>query len=199
MKEPRENPFSTRFVRPGAIPYRLMPGKDLKTLLERFSAIGRTGQIVGPHGSGKSTLLADLILLWEGLGERVVVVELHDGQRRLPVRLPDLLRDERPTLIAVDGYEQLARSVGRSLRRFCRRHKIGLVVTTHCSMGIPDLVRCTASLGLIVQLVRELLGDEQDCITDDEIRRSFHEHEGDVREVLFEMYDLFEEQHNSRA
>ncbi len=187
-----ENPFSTRFVRPGAIPYRLFPRRNLNSLVVRFEAIGRTGQIVGPHGSGKSTLLADLIHLWEETGERVVLVELHDGQRRLPICLTKLLREESPTLIAVDGYEQLRRSAQRSLRRFCRRYQIGLVITTHASMGIPDLDRCTPHLALVQQLIRDLLASEEGRITDDDVRRSFHRHSGDVREVLFEMYDLYE-------
>lgn len=187
-----ENPFSTRFVRPGALSYRLRPGHDLNVLITRFEAIGRAGQIVGPHGGGKSTLLTDLIQLWEQAGERVVVIELHDGQRRLPVRLAELHRDEAPTLLAVDGYEQLSRRSQRSLRRFCRRYGVGLVVTAHRSMGIPDLVRCAPCLTIAETLVRHLMKGETGPISEDEIRRSFQRHDGNLREVLFEMYDLFE-------
>ncbi len=172
--------------------YKLSLGRNLSGLIARFEAVGRTGQIVGPHGSGKSTLLADLIQLWEETGERVVVVELHDGQRRLPICLTTLQREESPTLIAVDGYEQLRPTAQRSLRRFCRRCQVGLVVTSHASMGIPDLARCTPCLALAEQLVRDLLAGEEGRITDDDVRRSFHRHDGDVREVLFEMYDLYE-------
>lgn len=188
----QENPFSTRFVRPGAIPYKLSPGNNLEGLIQRFDAIGRTGQIVGSHGSGKSTLLADLIRLWNQCGERVHVIELHDGQRRLPIRLTDLQRAESPTLIAADGYEQLGPSAKHDLCRFCRRNRIGLVVTCHRSMGLPDLIRCTASLTLVEQLIRDLLAGKESPITVDQIRSSFHRHDGNVREVLFEMYDLHE-------
>ena len=187
-----ENPFSTRFVRPGALSYRPLSGHEAEDLVERFDKIGRCGQLVGPHGSGKSTLLAELIRLWEGNGERVVLVELHDGQRRLPIRLTRLHGSDSPTLLAVDGYEQLGRWARSSLRRFCRRYRIGLVVTSHQSMGIPDLVRCAPSLALVEELVVQLLHGDRGRIRADEIRRSFHQHEGNVREVLFEMYDLFE-------
>ncbi len=189
---PHENPFSTRFVRPGAMPYRLVPAYDLTRLILRFEAIGRTGQIVGPHGSGKSTLLADLVRLWEEHGERIVVIELHDGQRQLPIRLTEFCGKEPPTLIAVDGYEQLCSRAQRKLGHFSRRHGIGVVVTTHRSMGIPDLVRCSPSLALVEQLVGDLLTDEADRISSDAIRLAFHRHDGNVREVLFEMYDLRE-------
>lgn len=187
-----ENPFSTRFVRPGAVAYTLSPRHDLANLAARFETIGRVGQIVGPHGSGKSTLLADLIRLWENNSERVLLIELHDGQRRLPTRLSDLARTESPSLIAVDGYEQLSRRAARGVRRFCRRRRLGLVVTTHCSMGLPDLVRCAPGLSLVTRLVRDLLAGKGNSIADEDIRRSFHRHEGNVREVLFEMYDLYE-------
>ena len=187
-----ENPFSTRFIRPGAVAYKLSPHHDLGDLAARFETLGRAGQIVGPHGSGKSTLLADLIRLWNHKGERVLLLELHDGQRRLPYRLADLARDESPSLIAVDGYEQLSRHAARGVCRFCRRQRLGLVVTTHCSMGLPDLVRCAPGLPLVTRLVRDLVAGKENAIADEDIRRSFHRHEGNVREVLFEMYDLCE-------
>ncbi len=195
----RENPFSTRFVRPGAIAYRLPSGRDLGSLAARFDSIGLAGQIVGPHGSGKSTLLADLIRLWEGAGQRVVLIELHDSERRLPLRLADLLHGTPPTLIAVDGYEQLSPRSRRQVRRFCRRHRIGLVVTAHRSMGIPDLIRCVASLEQVRQIVRSLLARQPSLISDDDIRASFNRHEGNVREVLFEMYDLYETREPSQG
>lgn len=189
---PEENPFCTRFVRPGAIPYRFLPERDLIRLLDRFKQIGRTGQIVGPHGGGKSTLLAALVRRWEENGERVTVFELHDGQRRLPTRLVGLLRDAPTTLIAVDGYEQLNWCARTALRRFCRRNRIGLVVTSHRSIGIPDLARCAPSLELVRQLVRDLLPDGSPQIGWNSVRRAFHRHAGNVREVLFELYDLCE-------
>ena len=54
------NPFATRFVRPGAIPYRFangLVGRDRASLRQH----DWRGEIVGPHGSGKSTLVQTLI------------------------------------------------------------------------------------------------------------------------------------------
>ena len=63
----RSNPFCTRFVRPGAIPYRFDTqdgesdcGEAAEKLLEQLAS-RRFGLIVGEHGSGKSTLLQTLI------------------------------------------------------------------------------------------------------------------------------------------
>ena len=94
------NPFATRHVRPGAIPYCFPAGVDARQLVERLAAAGWRGQIVGPHGSGKSTLLATLLRTIEQGGRRPLLIALHDGQRRLPERLermPNL--DERSVIV----------------------------------------------------------------------------------------------------
>ncbi len=54
---PAENPFCTRRIRPGALPYFFPPGASIETILQRFQDFAGWGEIVGPHGSGKSTLL----------------------------------------------------------------------------------------------------------------------------------------------
>jgi hypothetical protein len=57
-RSPASNPFSTRFIRPGATTYRFPSGVSAATLAEEFLAQheGRAA-IVGPHGSGKTSLL----------------------------------------------------------------------------------------------------------------------------------------------
>lgn len=189
----RENPFSARCVRPGAIAYAFRGPGGREAILARFAAAGRTGQIVGPHGGGKSALLADLIGSWTEAGERVVLCELHDGQRRLPRRFWSELGLARPTLLAVDGYEQLSFWAARGLRRFCRRRRIGLVITAHRSMGFPDLARCAPSLETVEKLVGGLLGGEAPWLTGEALAACFDKHAGNVREILFELYDLYED------
>ena len=121
-----ENPFCTRRVRPGAIPFLFPAGEDAETLVGRLRQNGWWGEIVGAHGTGKSALLATLIPRIELAGRQPLLVELHDGQRRLPL---DLDRDSRlrpPTLLVVDGYEQLSRWRRWLLKRLCRRRGWGL-------------------------------------------------------------------------
>jgi GTPase SAR1 family protein len=57
-RAPASNPFSTRFIRPGATTYRFPEGISAASLAEKFFAQhqGRAA-IVGPHGSGKTSLL----------------------------------------------------------------------------------------------------------------------------------------------
>ena len=83
-RQPRSNPFSTRFVRPGAIPFCFPQGEGAGTLVTRLERQGWWGQIVGPHGSGKSTLLAQLRPHLEAAGCEVVVVVRRRGERSLP-------------------------------------------------------------------------------------------------------------------
>src|SRR5579859_6457327 len=85
-RKPRSNPFSTRCVRPGAIPFRFPPGESAATMVDRLERQGWWGQIVGPHGSGKSTLLAALL---PELRRRraLVTTSLHEDRRRLPLAL----------------------------------------------------------------------------------------------------------------
>ena len=55
------NPFSTRYIRPGAIVYQFAEGDSAAAMIDRLTACGGRAQIIGPHGSGKSTLVATLI------------------------------------------------------------------------------------------------------------------------------------------
>ena len=188
-----ENPFSTRHVRPGAIPYRFPPGRSAAALIERLEENGWRGQIIGPHGSGKSALVATLIESLEQSGRRTVSIVLHDGQRRLPAGLLRRAGLAGGALWFVDGYEQLALVSRFLLRRFCRRHGLGLVVTAHRSVGFPDLCRTTTSLLLARQIVQQLLGESRSLLGREEIHDRFARQRGNLREVLFDLYDLYEQ------
>jgi len=196
--EPVANPFSTRHVRPGAIPFRFPAGKGAEGLLERLERNNWQGQIVGPHGSGKSALVATLITSIERSGRRPYLIELHDGQRRLPVSRRQTSAFGPGTVLIVDGYEQLSTWSRFTLRRLRRRRGFGLVVTSHQSVGLPDLFRTTTSLGLAHEIVRDLLGGEPSPVTADEVDRPFTSHEGNMREILFDLYDLYERRRGRR-
>lgn len=188
-----ENPFSARRVRPGALPFLFPPGQSAALLIGRLRANDWWGQIVGPHGSGKSALLATLTSALEAAGRRVRSVELHNGQRRLPRDFYRTGDRDSQTVVAVDGYEQLG-FLGRFwLKRFCRRHGLGLLVTAHDSVGLPNLFRSATTLALAEQIVAQLLGDRPRHVTAAEVAERFSRYGGDLREMLFELYDLYEQ------
>ncbi len=191
------NPFSTRRVRPGALPYFFPAGEDASAVLRRLAAGGWRGQIVGPHGSGKSTLLAALLPAIEKSGRRVILVELHDGQRRLPEKGTFYFskKVECPLfpVLVIDGYEQLPWWRRLLLERRCRRHALGLLVTSHRSVGLPEVFQTHVDLLLVNKIVSHLLAGWPGVIATEDIAACLARHGDDLREALFELYDLFEQ------
>ncbi len=191
------NPFSTRFVRPGAIEYLFPHGQSAADLVQRLRASGWRGQIVGPHGSGKSTLLAALIEPLEQAGRRAWRIDLHDGQRAPPPGAFAKAHLAGANLLIVDGYEQLSRVNRLRLRWQLWRRGWGAIVTAHRDIGYPTLYRTSASLALTERVVARLVpsGDpaiDQHVIDHGAIAASFSAARGDVRETLFALYDHFE-------
>ncbi len=191
------NPFSTRHVRPGAIEYLFPPGATVESLLTRLEGNSWLGQIVGPHGSGKSALLATLIRGVEESGRRVHLRELHDGQRRMPGDFGRTDKITPDTLVIVDGYEQLGYLSRWKLRRLCQRRALGLLVTSHESVGFPDLFRTASDVDTVARLVDRLF-DGDSPISAEEVRDRFSTHKGDIRELFFDLYDLYEERRPQR-
>jgi len=187
-----ENPFAAVRVRPGAIPFVFSGETDAARLVERLRRDGWRGQIVGPHGSGKSALLATLVPVIERAGRRVVCFELHDGAARLPRGWRQLVDRRVATLLAIDGYEQLTRWHRYQLTRFCRRAQLGLVVTSHAPVDLPDLFHTNASLELAEHVVAVLQRDHRVLVLADDVAGPYRRHGGDLRETLFDLYDLYE-------
>jgi len=191
--EPSENPFCTRRVRPGAIPFLFPAGQDAEALVRRLQQSGWWGEIIGTHGAGKSALLATLIPQIELAGQHAAIVELHDGQRRLPL---DINRDSRlrpPMVLIVDGYEQLSRWRRFLLKRRCRRRGWGLLVTAHAPAGLPELYRTAATPDLVETIVGQLMGGQASPFTVMELTECFARRNGNLRETLFDLYDLYEQ------
>ena len=188
------NPFSTRYVRPGALDFFFAPGEDLSTLFDRLARHHWLGQIVGPHGSGKSTLLAALLPKIESTGKPVTLVALHDGQRKLPITIDSTSLENH--VLVIDGYEQLSWWRRRFVQRFCRRHGIGLLITTHRSVGLPEIYCTSFDINIAERLVDQLLCGWPRIISGSEICACLNRHHPDLREALFELYDLFEQRRN---
>jgi hypothetical protein len=193
----QENPFSVHRIRPGALSYVFPAEVSAETLVAQLRRAGWWGEIVGPHGSGKSTLLESLKAPIARAGYRTVSVALHDGQRRLPMA-PD--KDSRlapPAILMIDGYEQLGGWSRFCVKRFCRRRGLGLLVTAHKSVGLHLLFRTTVSLDLAERVVASLLQGRERPFTAAEVSDSFRRCGGNLRESLFDLYDLFEQRRPS--
>lgn len=193
-ERPASNPFATRFVRPGAMAY-LFPagaGDDVARLAEALEAHGHWGQIIGPHGSGKSTLLAALVAELRGQGRRVVAIELHDGERRLPVDLSEIDDSGLPTTVTVDGYEQLGWAPRANLQRLCRQCGWGLLVTAHDDVGLPTLWSTSIDRALARRIVAQLWPASDPPLPADRLAALVDLHGQDMRSLLFDLYDHWE-------
>jgi len=192
-----DNPFATRYVRPGALEYRFPGDESAASLIARLRDTGWHGQIIGPHGSGKTALLLALLPLLNEAGRNLVHLALRNRQRRLP---RDFFRTTiwRPaTLLVVDGYEQLGRVARWRLRLRCRRSGCGLLVTSHRDAGLPTLFSPAPTLADVESIVRRLTENsdnhaESTRITDSDVQRSFTAHRENVRQALLDLYNLYE-------
>jgi hypothetical protein len=192
MSPNSENPFGARHIRPGALPFLFPADQDAETLIRRLRDNGWWGEIVGAHGTGKSALLATLIPAVEQAGQQVLLVELHDGQRRLPVDPEQQCRVRPFTVLVIDGYEQLSRWSRFRLKRLCRRRGWGLLATAHASVGLPQLYRTASTPELTERVVEHLLAGRPSPFSSGEVSDCLARHRGDLRETLFELYDLYE-------
>jgi len=196
------NPFASRFIRPGAVPFFFPAAGDAEEVIGRLRRHRWRGQIVGPHGSGKSTLLATLQPLLEQAGCSVHRATLHQGQRRLPRGFPRPIwraGDSTPLLV-VDGCEQLSRWRWWQLRWWVRRYRAGLLITTHRPLGLPSIWETRVDEDLARRVVTYLL-DRADRdpstqptpvhLTSEEIGAALLQAGGDLREALFRLYDVY--------
>ncbi len=195
-----DNPFATRFVRPGAQTFLFPEGETVEALVDLLRANAWWGEIVGPHGAGKSTLLATLIPHLRDAGHHVVLVTLRDGQRRLPSQRIAETAQQPNTVLVVDGYEQLGTVRRWQLKRRCRRLGCGLLVTAHAPVGLPHLYQVTPSLEVVQRVVQSVIGTlpsdpsliSSTPITAADVEACFAQRAGDVREMLFDLYNLYE-------
>jgi energy-coupling factor transporter ATP-binding protein EcfA2 len=202
---PLSNPFATRWIRPGAVPYLFLsdvdafpPDVDAMRLVSRLSELGWWGQIVGNHGSGKSTLLHSLQGPLETAGRCVTAHQLHAGESRLPFPARRAREWGPHTQVIIDGYEQLGWYARHWLQRQCRLRHSGLLVTTHHPFRLPVLWNTQSTLAVALAVVARLLAsDRSGAIHEEDVRQVHAACAGNLREMLFALYDLFEERTRS--
>jgi hypothetical protein len=186
------NPFCAAKVRPGSVPFFFPPGRDAEQLLQKLERLGGAGQILGRHGAGKSTLLATLEQRLSDRKEDVERVLVTQDVRRLPGDLYGRIRGGRIGWLLIDGFEQLSRIARWRIKRACRRSATRLIVTAHASQGLPTLVEIVPEVSTICEVVRILSPTQAQWAEPDRVAALITAHGGNIREVLFELYDLYE-------
>jgi hypothetical protein len=94
--------------------------------------------------------------------------------------------------VVIDGYEQLSWWNRRKVQTLCRRASAGLLVTTHQSRGLTTLFQTEPSLQLAQLIVRRLLAPDDTTITEQDVAEAWKQHQANLREVLFRLYDLYQ-------
>ena len=190
---PDQNPFSTAAVKPGAMAFHFDDNISAARLVTKLQEHRWRGQIVGPHGSGKSTLLHTLFPVIEAAGREVRYCVVKPNVRQLPMSVADQATWTDSTLVVIEGYELLSRRHQKRLDRACREKQAGLLITCHKPQGLPALFHTSVTIELAISLVERLLPKDCDLITPSDVRGSFTRHGQNLREMLFEMYDLYEQ------
>jgi hypothetical protein len=186
------------------IPYQFPEGENANALVERLRAARWRGQVVGPHGSGKSTLLATLLPELSRVLDEVIVARLHQDYRQLPVHVEHALGRMAPSssqhLLMLDGFEQLSFRQRRRLQRRCQAHRLGLLVSTHRRLlGLPVVYQTRATPDSAWRVIRHLLREAECPLTQEDIATRLAAHAGNLRELLFELYDWYESGSCSRG
>ena len=185
---PKKNPFSSCFMNPEGQSRIFLP---VEKIGKRWQTQKWWGELVGPHGTGKTTLLHALLRWAEAQGIQFRIYTLHDGQRRLP---QGWASGTMPDVYVIDGAEQLSWLSRTRLVRHCRRQGCGLLITTHASLGLPELyTTLPADAATLRRVVEAIAGTEH--VPNPEIAQQLvKQHQGNLRLMLFDLYDQWEAQ-----
>ena len=213
------NPFRARNLSPGRLPFIFPSGEDVDQTLQRFRDDRFFGQILGPHGSGKSTLLVTLTNELKNTGHCVETFWLEpqarsDEKQRLSDRTKQIASHgpasaALPMILAIDGFEVLSWLQRRRFLWSIRRSECGVLVTAHRNLGLPTLWETKPTLASTHEVIRSIVALDADLPPNNSgsdgkpdpiwqamprelVADLFHHHDGNVREVLFSLYDWFQ-------
>jgi energy-coupling factor transporter ATP-binding protein EcfA2 len=190
----RSNPFATRFIRPGAIPFLFLDGDSAEAIVERLKANRWHGQILGEHGSGKSTLVAMLVPLLEAAGRQAVLIKIGPGERRLAgIQLSSSLPS---TQLIIDGYEQLSWWSRLAIRYRVWQSGAGLLVTAHSHVGLPTVYTTQATEEVAMAVVEKLATAQGIPIPRSNVTDAYRSASGNIRETLFNLFDVCRARNN---
>jgi len=194
-----QNPFSTRFVQPGAIPW-LATDTSIDSLLFRLYDVGTRAIICGPHGRGKSTILSHLASVAQRKGLKVHCLRIRSWIDAIRVMRVFATINPKQSLVSVDSWERLG-FFGWFLCQFADFRGLCVVVTVHKRPwwnNWPVLLHMKADDKTFRLLVDELMtkyaGSKTIEFSGAMLRDVFQRHSGNLREGFFELYDHYERQ-----
>ena len=193
------NPFSTRYIQPGAISYECFDGGSVTRLADRILKLpSKRGSIIGPHGSGKSTLVASLVSEIRTIRPESQIHQLRfSTDRSASQSLRMSLPEWTPGAIAIlDGYEQLKLWSRVSVEWTARNRSICILATAHQPIrGFETIwetsVNESSSHWVVEKLLQQSGAPEavRELLQSEAWARSREKNGQNLRESLFDMYD----------
>lgn len=198
----QSNPFSTRYIQPGAISYECFDGGNVTQLADRIVNLpSKRGSIIGPHGSGKSTLIASLVPEIRSIRPGSQIHQLRFSTDRSASRsLRKSVREWTPGSIAIlDGYEQLKFWSRVLVQWAARSRSICILATAHQPVrGFVTIWETSVNESSSHWVVEKLLQQSEspdairELLLSEDWARSREKHGQNLRESLFDMYDWWQ-------
>ena len=198
----QHNPFSTRFIQPGAIPYKCFDGGNVNELVQRFLNLpSKRGIVVGPHGSGKSTLIVSFVCELSRVIEKSSVHQLRFSTDRSTWRtlLASTKQWTQSSIVILDGYEQLRFWSRFLIERIARSRSLSILATAHRPIhGFETIWRTSVSESSSQWVLEQLLQQSglpmgaNELMQSEAWTRSRAKHDQNLRESLFDMYDWWQ-------
>jgi hypothetical protein len=180
------NPFSTRFIRPDQLPYLDLPENTPSEVWARIRQAGFVGQIVGPHGAGKTAMLHQIVDLMNTDGINSAWQTIRPGMRVIPAGL------SRETVTCLEGAELLPKwNLWRILWRVRRGSRV-IFTTHHALTKVPIVATLQPGLDVAQLIVKRLLVGREWVINEDDVQATYEKHGGNLREMLLDLYDVYE-------
>ena len=206
-----DNPFATRYTKPGAIPYMFADGESCSRIVHDFERSGLQGQIVGRHGSGKSTLLyavakqlahrsynvRHLRIQPKAKGRSLAAKHVFATNGQSTVSTCDSKNTRRVYLI--DGFEQLNRIHRLLTIRWIAAQNSGVIVTTHRNTGLPTLFETRDHFGSFRRVVDWLQVGSGKSMPLELISDCYSTAKQNTREALFCLFDRYAEMERSKV
>lgn len=184
----RKNPFRAERVR--SLQFRLH-GLGWDGLMARLTTLNYRAAFIGHEGAGKTTALEQLATKLNEQGWKSEVMYL--GLLH-PIEIVQKLwglaaAADSKTIILIDSAEKIPKLMWRGVT-WLYRHAGGLVITAHHPGRLPTLYHCSTSETLLDELLVELVPNPAPALRL-EARAKFNQASGNIRQVFWQLYDLW--------
>ncbi len=194
---PTRNPFSTRHIQPGGIPYLFPEGESIETLAAKGTTPGKCYLIVGEHGSGKSSLLQSLAeyLRRQNPEAKLEVLMLQPHAKPVRTLWNSVWNWRSKESVLIDGFEQIPFPLRYGILALISILKLRCYGTSHRDYpGCVTIWRTKIDSEIERRVLDKLLesspaGTVDKILQSEEWQQSRSRQKQNLRESLFDMYD----------